>query len=197
MNEVLYVEDSATSQVLMRKYIEGIVSLTVVPSLDGAIKLLRERRFNLMITDYNFPEGNSLQLIQYVKTSPMHHHMPVIVVSSSMDGPMLTRILRAGANDGQAKPLRLAEFRALVERMLAAPYVRSLDHPVIDVSCFQWRTHAGVYEYCPELNLLVTGATREEAGDRMRSALQEHSKGGGAALGNTSDELIVRHMVPS
>jgi two-component system chemotaxis response regulator CheY len=197
MNEVLYVEDSATSQVLMRKYIEGIVSLTVVPSLDGAIQLLRERRFNLMITDYNFPEGNSLQLIQYVKTSPMHHHMPVIVVSSSMDGPMLTRILRAGANEGQAKPLRLAEFRALVERMLAAPYVRSLDHPVIDVSCFQWRTHAGVHEYCPELNILVTGATREEAGDRMRSALQEHSGGGGAPLGNTSDELIVRHMVPS
>lgn len=197
MNEVLYVEDSATSQVLMRKYIEGIVSLTVVPSLDAAIQLLRERRFNLMITDYNFPEGNSLQLIQYVKTSPMHHQMPVVVVSSSMDGPMLTRILRAGANDGMAKPLRLAEFRALVERMLAAPYVRSLDHPVIDVSCFQWRTHAGVHEYCPELNLLVTGATREEAGDCMRLALQEHSRGGGATLGNTSDELIVRHMVHS
>jgi CheY-like chemotaxis protein len=197
MNEVLYVEDSTTSQVLMRKYLDGMVSLTVVPSLDGAIQMLRDRRFKLMITDYNFPEGNSLQLIQYARTSPVHHQMPVIVISSSMDGPMLTRILRAGANDGQAKPLRLAEFRTLVEQMLTAPYVRSLDHPVIDVTCFQWRTSSGVHEYCPELNSIVTGSTREDADNLMRAALQEHCGLEGIALGNTNDELVVRHMIHS
>ena len=112
MNEVLYVEDSTTSQMLMKKYLEKMAMLTIASSLDAAIQLLRERRFNLMIADYNFPEGNSLQLIQHVRSSPVHHQMPVIVISSSMDGPMLTRILRAGANDGQEKPLRVIEFRA-------------------------------------------------------------------------------------
>jgi len=196
MNEVLYVEDSATSQILMRKYLEGMVALTLAPSLDVALQLLRDRRFNLMIADYNFHEGNSLQLIQYVRSSPMHHQMPVIVISSSMDGPMLTRILRAGANDGQAKPLRVAEFRAMVALMLSAPYFRSLEHPVIDVSCFQWRSHQGVHEFCPELNLTVTGTTREDAADRMRAALQQACERG-IHLGSTSDELIVRHMVHS
>jgi CheY-like chemotaxis protein len=123
--------------------------------------------------------------------------MPVIVISASMDGPMLTRILRAGANDGQAKPLRVQEFRALVTQMLSAPYVRSLEHPVIDVTCFQWRSHLGVHEFCPELNLLVTGSTREEVVDRMRAALQEHCGDEGIELGNISDELIVRHMIHS
>ena len=197
MNEVLYVEDSTTSQVLMRKYLEGIASLTLAPSLDAAIQLLRERRFKLMIADYNFPEGNSLQLIQHVRTSPVHYQMPVIVISSSMDGPMLTRILRAGANDGQAKPLRVTEFRALVTQMLSAPYVRSLEHPVIDVTCFQWRSHLGVHEFCPELNLMITGPTREDVADRMRAALQQHCGQQGIALGNISDELIVRHMIHS
>jgi CheY-like chemotaxis protein len=196
MNEVLYVEDSTTSQILMKRYLEGIVSLTIASSLDSAILLLRERRFKLMISDYNFPEGNSLQLIQHVRTSPIHHQMPVIVISSGMDGPMLARILRAGANDGQAKPLRIAEFRALIAQMLTAPYVRSLEHPVIDVTCFQWRSHAGVHEYCPEINLTVTGATREEVVDRMCAALQQHCADFGS-LGDTSDELIVRHMVHS
>jgi two-component system chemotaxis response regulator CheY len=197
MNEVLYVEDSTTSQVLMKKYLEGIVSLTLVPSLDGAIQLLREHRFKLMITDYHFPEGNSLQLIQYVRSSPVHHQMPVIVISSSMDGPMLTRVLRAGANDGQAKPLRIVEFRALVMQMLTAPYVRSIEHPVIDVTCFQWRTSLGVHEFCPELNLMVTGTTREDADDRMRAALQQECGHEGVMLGSISDELIVRHMIHS
>jgi two-component system chemotaxis response regulator CheY len=197
MIDVLYVEDSTTAQVLMRKYLEGIASLTIAPSLDAAIQLLRERRFKLMIADYNFREGNSLQLIQYVRTSPMHHQMPVIVISSSMDGPMLTRILRAGANDGQAKPLHVAEFRTLVTQMLSAPYVRSLEHPVIDVTCFQWRSHLGVHEFCPELNLMVTGATREEAVDQMRAALRQHGGREEVPLGNISDELIVRHMINS
>jgi two-component system chemotaxis response regulator CheY len=197
MIDVLYVEDSTTAQVLMRKYLEGIAMLTIAPSLDAAIQLLRERRFKLMIADYNFREGNSLQLIQYVRTSPMHHQMPVIVISSSMDGPMLTRILRAGANDGQAKPLHVTEFRTLVAQMLSAPYVRSLEHPVIDVTCFQWRSHLGVHEFCPELNLMVTGATREEAVDQMRAALQQHGGREEVTLGNISDELIVRHMINS
>ena len=197
MNEVLYVEDSTTSQILMRKYLEGIASLTLAPSLDTAIQLLRERRFKLMIADYNFPEGNSLQLIQHVRTSPVHYQMPVIVISSSMDGPMLTRILRAGANDGQAKPIRVPEFRALVIQMLSAPYVRSLDHPVVDVTCFQWRSHLGVHEFCPELNLMVTGPTREDVADRMRAALQQHCGQEGVALGNISDEIIARHMINS
>jgi len=196
MTEVLYVEDSSTSQILMKKYLEGMVALTLAPSLEGAVQLLRERRFHLMIADYNFPEGNSLQLIQHVRSSPLHHQMPVIVISSSMDGPMLTRILRAGANDGQPKPIRVAEFRAMVAQMLSAPYFRSLEHPVIDVSCFQWRSHQGVHEFCPELNLTIIGATREEVADRMRAALQEHCANG-VVLGSIHDELIVRHMVHS
>jgi len=196
MNEVLYVEDSTTSQILMKKYLEKMATLTIASSLDAAIQLLRDRRFNLMIADYNFPEGNSLQLIQYVRSSPMHHRMPVIVISSSMDGPMLTRILRAGANDGQEKPLRVVEFRGMVAQMLTAPYVRSLDHPVIDVSCFEWRSHQGVHEFCPELNLTITGATREDVADRMRDALQKHCAQG-VAMGGIGDELIVRHMIHS
>lgn len=197
MNEVLYVEDSTTSQILMRKYVEGIAALTIASSLDAAVQLLRERRFRLMIADYNFPEGNSLQLIQYVRTSPMHHQMPVIVISSSMDGPMLTRILRAGANDGLAKPLRIAEFRAMVTRMLTTPYVRSLENPVVDVFCFQWRSHLGVHQFCPELNLMVTGATKEEADDQMRAALDEYRGHEGVTLGTITDEIIVRHMISS
>jgi CheY-like chemotaxis protein len=196
MNEVLYVEDSSTSQILMKKYLEGMVALTLAPSLDVAIQQLRDRRFNLMIADYNFPEGNSLQLIQYVRSSPIHHHMPVIVISSSMDGPMLTRILRAGANDGQPKPIRVTEFRTLVAKMLSTPYYRSLEHPVIDVSCFQWRSHQGVHEFCPELNLTITGPTREDVADRMRAALQQRCEQG-MTLGSINDELIVRHMVHS
>jgi CheY-like chemotaxis protein len=196
MSEVLYVEDSTTSQILMRRFLEGIAELTIASSLEAALQLLREHRFDLMIADYNFPEGNSQQLIQFVRSAPMHHKMPVIVVSSSMGAPMLTRILKIGANEGLMKPLKPADFRATVTRMLAAPYIRRLEHPVVDVSCFQWRSSLGIHQFCPELNVTVTGPTVEEVAERMAAALREH-RGSGTPMGNIGDELIVRHMVDS
>lgn len=90
MKEVHYVEDRTTSQILMRRFLEGIAELTIGSSLEAALQLLREHRFDLMVADDNFPEGNSVQLIQYVRSAPMHHKMPVIVVSSSIGAPMLT-----------------------------------------------------------------------------------------------------------
>jgi two-component system chemotaxis response regulator CheY len=194
MSEVLYVEDSTTSQILMRRFLEGIATVTVASSLEAALQSLRETRFDLMIADYNFPEGNSLQLIQYVRSAPMHHKMPVIVVSSSMDAPMLTRILKIGANDGLAKPLKTAEIRAMATRMLAAPYVRHLDKPIVDVSCFQWRSSEGIHQFCPELNLIITGPTAEDVIDRMRAALKQHGADGGK-IGNLAEERVVRLMV--
>jgi CheY-like chemotaxis protein len=195
MDEVLYVDHSTTSQVLMRKYLEGLASLTLASSLDAALQLLRDHQFKLMIAGYDFAERNALELIQFVHTSPAHHQMPVIVISSSMDESLLTRILRAGANDGMSKPLRVEEFRAMVTRMLCAPYVRKLEHSVIDVACLQWRSNPGFSQFCPDLNLTVTGATREEVSARMCAALQEHSRRKGVPLGITSNETIVRHEV--
>lgn len=194
MSEVLYVEDSTTSQMLMRRFLEGIATLTLASSLESALQLLRERRFDLMIADYNFPEGNSTQLIQYARSAPMHHKMPVVVVSSSMDAAMLTRILKIGANDGLAKPLKPVDFRSLVTRMLAAPYIRRLEKPVVDVSCFQWRSNQGIHQFCPELNLTITGPTSEEVAERMRAALKQHGASGGQ-MGTIAEALIVRHMV--
>jgi two-component system chemotaxis response regulator CheY len=194
MSEVLYVEDSTTSQILMRRFLEGIAEVTIASSLEAALQLLREHRFDLMVADYNFPEGNSLQLIQFVRSAPMHHQMPVIVVSSSMGAPMLTRILKIGANDGLAKPLKPADFRATVVRMLAKPYVRHLEHPVVDVSCFQWRSSDGIHQFCPELNLIINGPTIEDVAERMCAALKQHGASGGQ-MGNLSEERIFRHMV--
>jgi DNA-binding response OmpR family regulator len=195
MNEVLYVAHSTTSQKLVVRYLEGVASVALAPSLAAAGDLLRDRRFSLLIAGYNFPEGDCLQLIQYVRSSPVHSRMPVIVLSSSMDSPTLTRVLRAGANDGLAKPVHVPEFRAMVTRMLSAPYVRSLDHPVIDVTCFRWRSPGRFSEYCPELGLLITGPTAEDTLERMRTALQQRGGMAGVRLGETSEEAVVRHLV--
>jgi CheY-like chemotaxis protein len=194
MKQVLYVEDSATSQLLMRKYLAGICDLTITPSLRMAVSLLAERQFDLLISDFLFPEGDALDLIQQARKTEALKAMPVIVISSSMDGALLSRVLKAGANEGLSKPLNTAEFRMVVTRMLSDPYVRSMEKTICSVTCFQWVTRGVVSQYCPELNLTLTGATKEEVTKQMQAALQLRLAQG-AELGFTNHESLVTHVV--
>lgn len=171
MKQVLYVEDSATSQLLMRKYLAGICELTITPSLRMAVSLLGERQFDLLISDFLFPEGDALDLIQQARKTDALKAMPIIVISSSMDGALLSRVLKAGANEGLSKPLNTAEFRNVVTRMLNEPYVRSMERAISSVTCFQWASRGVIFQYCPELNLTVSGQTKDEVSRQMQAAL--------------------------
>jgi CheY-like chemotaxis protein len=194
MKQVLYVEDSATSQLLMRKYVAGMCELTITPSLRMAMSLLGERKFDLLISDFIFPEGDALDLIQFSRKSEATKDMPIIVISGSMDGALLSRVLKAGANEGLSKPLATSEFRAVVTRMMSEPYVRSMERAICSVTCFQWSVRGSVSQYCPELNLLLTGTTKDEVSKQMLTALQERLAQG-ADVGYTNHEMVVTHVV--
>jgi CheY-like chemotaxis protein len=194
MKQILYVEDSATSQLLMRKYLNGICDLTITPSLSMAKSLLEERSFDLLIADFLFPEGDALDLIQSVRQMDVRKEIPVVVISSSMDGALLGRVLKAGANEGLAKPLNTDAFRAVVTRMLTAPYSRSLDNTLTGVVCFQWTSRGTIHQYCPELNLMISGNNKDDVAQSMLSALQDRLVQG-AELGYTSHEAVVTHIV--
>lgn len=194
MKQVLYVEDSATSQLLMRKYLAGLCELTITPSLRMAMSMLNERKFDLLICDFLFPEGDALDLIQLARKNENTKNTPIVVISSAMDGALLSRVLKAGANEGLSKPLNTGEFRGVINRMLTDPYVRSMDRAISSVTCFQWAKRGTIHQYCPELDLTVSGATKDEVTRRMQTALQDRLAQG-AELGYTNHESLVTHVV--
>ena len=194
MKHVLYVEDSGIARLLMRKCLSDLCDITMVSTLQAGFQALQEQQFDLLIADFVFPEGDALDLIEHARQSASWEKFPIIVVSSTMDRMLLNRVLKVGANEALPKPLITETFRALVERMLHDPYVRAPKDVVNGVSCFQWRANGLFHQYCPELNLAVSGATRSEAAQRMKALLKEHSEKG-TPLGATSQEAVVVHMV--
>jgi CheY-like chemotaxis protein len=196
MKQVLYVEDSATSQLLMRKYLQSACELTITPSPRAGVALAHERAFDLIITDYLFPEGDALDLITQVRQTKDTRQLPIVVVSSSMDPALQNRVLKAGANDGMSKPLPTQEFRAMVEQMLTEPYVRIPEKSVASVPCFQWLLRGEHHEFCPELGLRFSGPDRDEVSRRMTAAIREKIAGG-TVLGYVTHEKVITHVVQS
>jgi DNA-binding response OmpR family regulator len=194
MKQILYVEDSMMAQMLMQRYLKDIGELTIVSLPSEARPVLEQRRFDLVISDFIFPQGDALGLINYVRRSHSVMELPIIVVSSCMDDILLDRVLKQGANDGMTKPLNAKDFRDLVERMLAKPFVRTTERQVVGVYCFEWQAGGRAYQYCPELDLKVSGESPAQAAASM-SAKVEEAVAAGQELGHVWREAVVTHVV--
>ncbi len=191
---ILYIEDSMTSQLLMKRYVSGLGELILATSLGQASLVLEDETFDLVVSDFLLPGGDSTVLLHQIRQNPRTAHLPIIVVSGTMDRALLGRVIKAGANDGLSKPINVTEFRAMVQRMLTDPYVRALDDLVLNVASFAWRQGDLFYQYCPELKLTTSGATAEDAATKMFKEISTRAASG-AELGLILQEKIVTHCV--
>jgi len=110
---VLVVEDSIS----VRNHIESLLRLqhlNVVCVSDGveAVKFLKKHRLDidLVITDYNMPNMNGLDLLKYIREEQAIDELPVIALSAIGNEAVVARFLKAGANDYIMKPFSKEEF---------------------------------------------------------------------------------------
>lgn len=194
MKRILYIEDSVTSQLIVRRILSGPYDLSIAPTPRAGNVLLDQNGYDLVITDFLFPQADALDLIVPLRQKKSPTDVPIIAISSSMDAALVNRLLKAGVNACLAKPIKPTEFFSFVERMLAAPFVESYHNTVSTVNCFQWFARGEYHEYCPELEQHLSGADRNEVSNRMQALLLEHT-GQGNPLGFTTQERIRSYLV--
>ncbi len=183
-----------TSQLLMKRYVHGLGELVLATSLGQASLMLEDENFDLVVSDFLLPGGDSTVLLHQIRQNPRTMHLPIIVVSGTMDRALLGKVIKAGANDGLAKPINVTDFRAMVQRMLTEPYFRALDDLVLNVACFAWRQGDLYFQHCPELKLTLSGATAEDVSQKMQKEIASRATTG-AELGGVMQEKIVTHFI--
>ena len=148
----------------------------------------------MIIADYLYPEGDVLCFLEQVREVFDAMKLPVIVASGSMDRLMGTQAMRVGANDCIVKPFRKSEIRELVEKMLTDPYVHTSDTEEAVVVVFEWHLGDRYYQYAPEINQVIEGASHQEVQERMQQLLQEKFEQG-ERLGRLMRAHTVGHLV--
>ena len=194
MKRVLYAEDSVASQALMRRYLKDACEVVIAPTPRVAASMLGNEPFSALITDFMFHDCDALELIQQTRTQKSATDLPIVVVSSSMDKVLATRLLAAGANEVAAKPLHPGEFRALVQRMLEQPYVAKPELRSACVPTLQWQVGETHHQFCPEFGLSAQGASPDEASRAMVAAIRQKI-GSGAIPGQAHHARLITHMI--
>ena len=119
---IMVVDDSATMRSLVQSYLSGMGDYEVVEARSGfeALKLLPTKNIDLILTDINMPDINGLELINFVKNSPIYRQIPMIVITTERGEADRQRGLALGAREYLVKPFSSEELRDAVNRVFGS-----------------------------------------------------------------------------
>ena len=122
MPDVLIVEDSESSAVMLEIVSLGIPGVTVriVPTAAEALRILDggSGAVRVMVTDLNMPRMDGYELIRRVRADQKLSGMPIIVVSADTDPATPARIAALGVEAFFPKPFSPALVRRKLEQLL-------------------------------------------------------------------------------
>ena len=117
MSRVLIVDDEPDIRELLALTL-GKMGLTVdsVGTVAEATRRLAGSHYDLALTDMRLPDGEGIQVVQYIAEAGLD--VPVAVITAYGSTENAVAAMKAGAFDYLAKPLSLAALRSLVKSAL-------------------------------------------------------------------------------
>ncbi|CCE24958.1 sigma-54-dependent transcriptional regulator [Methylotuvimicrobium alcaliphilum] len=85
-------------------------------NVDSARQLLQQHPFDLCLTDMKLPDGNGLELVEYLQSTGSTIPIAVITAHGNMDTAI--KAMKAGAFDFISKPVDLPVLRQIVTKAL-------------------------------------------------------------------------------
>ncbi|MBA4177480.1 MAG: hypothetical protein C0505_13125 [Leptothrix sp. (in: Bacteria)] len=118
---VLYIEDNPANQKLVEMIVQRHtgVELQVAPSGGLGLDLARASPPDLLLLDIHLPDIDGFEVLARLRADPTTRGLRVVAVTAQAMPEDVKRVLAAGFDDYLAKPLDLAQFDTLFERLLA------------------------------------------------------------------------------
>ena len=102
----LVVDDFSTMRRILGNLLKELRFMHIVEAEDGVIALqkLRHSSFNFVVTDWNMPNMNGLELLKHIRADPALQHLPVLIVTAEAKKDNIILAAQAGANGYIVKP---------------------------------------------------------------------------------------------
>ena len=116
---VLIVEDNEKNRKLVRDTLQfkGYRTIEAETGEDG-VRLAREQQPALILMDIQLPGIDGITALGQLRADPATRAIPVIAVTASVMAQDRQKIVSAGFDAFQGKPISVRDFLATVQRML-------------------------------------------------------------------------------
>ena len=181
MSTILIVEDEPKMSRLLELNLEeeGYTTLAA-PDAETGLKLLRQEKVDLVLTDLKLPRMNGLEFLQNVKRA--NATLPVILMTAFGTVETAINAMKAGASDYVLKPFSMEEIRLLVgkelddRRLREALGERYRFENIVAKSAKLQEVLAIVDRVAPTNSTVLLGGESGVGKDMIARAIHQHSR---------------------
>jgi two-component system chemotaxis response regulator CheY len=118
----LVVDDFSTMRRIVKNFLNDLGYDNVEEADDGttALPLLRSGNVDFLITDWNMPEMQGLELLKIVRSEPALKHLPVLLLTAEAKREQIVEAAQAGVNGYVVKPFTAQTLKEKIEKILSS-----------------------------------------------------------------------------
>jgi len=119
---VLVVDDQLTMRSLIRNGLQQLGFTDIREASDGeeALRVLVQRPVRLVLSDYNMPKLDGLNLLRAIRSHPPTKGLAFIMLTGRADSELVQRAAQYGVNNYLVKPFTVAILRQKIEQVFGA-----------------------------------------------------------------------------
>ena len=117
--KILVVDDFATMRKIVRNILRQIGLNNVTEADDGAtaLPILQSQSFDLIISDWNMPKMNGLDLLKAVRADPQFKSTPFLMVTAEALKENIIAATQAGVSNYIVKPFNAATLEEKIKKI--------------------------------------------------------------------------------
>jgi len=117
----LVVDDFSTMRRIIKNFLNELGYNNIAEADDGktALPVLKTGEVDFLITDWNMPGMQGLELLRLVRGDPATKKLPVLMVTAEAKREQIVEAAQAGVNGYVVKPFTAATLKEKIDKILS------------------------------------------------------------------------------
>ncbi len=117
--KILIVDDFSTMRRIVKNLLRELGFTNTQEADDGqtALPMLRSGKFDFLVTDWNMPGMQGIDLLKEVRKDPGLADLPVLMVTAESKREQIVEAAQAGVNGYIVKPFTAATLKEKIEKI--------------------------------------------------------------------------------
>jgi len=117
--KVLIVDDFSTMRRIIKNLLRDLGFTNTFEADDGntALPMLKEGDFEFVVTDWNMPIMQGIDLLKEIRKDPKLKHLPVLMVTAEAKREQIIEAAQAGVNGYIVKPFTAGTLKEKLDKV--------------------------------------------------------------------------------
>lgn len=119
--KILIVDDMSTMRRILKNALRQLGYNNIEEAEDGQVAFAKLGQWpvDLVVSDWNMPNMDGLELLKAVRADPTLRSLPVLMVTSQAEQKHVLEAIRAGASNYVVKPFTADTLKVKIDKIFA------------------------------------------------------------------------------